>query len=133
MRIQINRLLPPFVVNLVLLSVIGCSASQQFLPIPPDVNRDAVERDTIEMTAEDFHFTPEVLHVKEGTFVTLKIKSIDGTHGFNLGAFGIDERLDENETKVIEFYAGQKGEYGFRCSHFCGLGHLGMTGTLIIE
>ena len=133
MRIQINRLLPPFVVNLVLLSVIGCSASQQFVPIPPDVNRDAVERDTIEMTAEDFHFTPEVLHVKKGTLVTLKIKSIDGTHGFKLGAFGIDERLDENETKVIEFYAGQKGEYGFRCSHFCGLGHLGMTGTLIIE
>ena len=133
MRIQINQLLPPFVVNLVLLSVIGCSASQQFLPIPPDVNRDAVERDTIEMTAEDFHFTPEVLHVKKGTLVTLKIKSIDGTHGFKLGAFGIDERLDENETKVIEFYAGQKGEYGFRCSHFCGLGHLGMTGTLIIE
>jgi len=133
MRIQINQLLLPFVVNLVLLSVIGCSASQQFLPIPPVVNRDAVERDTIEMTAEDFHFTPEVLHVKEGTLVTLKIKSTDGTHGFKLGAFGIDERLDENETKVIEFYAGQKGEYGFRCSHFCGLGHLGMTGTLIIE
>jgi len=118
---------------LFLFLMFGCAGSQQFVAIPPEINKDAVARETIEMTAERFHFTPEVLHVKKGTLVTLKIKSIDGTHGFNLGAFGIDERLDENETKVIEFYAGQEGTYGFRCSHFCGLGHLGMTGKLIIE
>ncbi len=47
--------------------------------------------------------------------------------------FGIDETLDENVMKVVEFYAGEKGEYGIRCSHFCGIGHLGMTGKLIIE
>lgn len=127
-----NPMLSLFFV-LFLFLMLGCGASQQFVAIPQEINRDAVARETIEMTAEDFHFTPEVLRVKKGTLVTLKIKSIDGTHGFNLGAFGIDERLDENETKLIEFYAGQEGEYGFRCSHFCGLGHLGMTGKLIIE
>ncbi len=118
---------------LFLFLIFGCGGSQQFVAIPPEINKDTVARETIEMTAEDFHFTPEVLRVKKGTLVTLKIKSIDGTHGFNLGAFGIDKRLDENVTNLIEFYAGQQGEYGFRCSHFCGLGHLGMTGKLIIE
>lgn len=118
---------------LFLLLLLGCGGSQQFVVIPPEIDRNAVARQTIEMTAENFHFTPEVLRVKKGALVTLKIKSIDGSHGFNLGAFGIDERLDENKTKLIEFYAGQEGEYGFRCSHFCGLGHLCMTGTVIIE
>lgn len=111
----------------------GCGASQQFAAIPPDIDRSKVLQETIEMTAEHFHFTPEVVRVKEGTLLTLKIKAIDGTHGFSLGAFGIDERIPENETKVVEIYAAKKGEYGFKCSHFCGLGHLGMTGKLIVE
>ncbi len=85
------------------------------------------------MTAEHFHFTPEDLHVKQGTLLTLKIKSIDGTHGFNLGDFGIDIRLEEGVTNTVEIYLPKKGEYGFRCSHFCGLGHLGMKGTLHVE
>jgi len=91
-----------------------------------------VPHQTIEMTAEDFHFTPEAIRVAAGTLVTLRITA-DGTHGFSLAAFGIDERLESGETKVIEFFAGQKGEYGFRCSHFCGIGHLGMTGTIVVE
>lgn len=111
----------------------GCGASQQFAAIPPTVDRSKVPQQTIEMTAEHFHFTPEIVHVKEGTLLTLKIHATDGTHGFSLGAFGIDEKIPENDTKVVEFYAGQKGEYGFKCSHFCGIGHLGMTGKIIVE
>ena len=111
----------------------ACGSSKQFDAIPSDIDRQNVPKDTVEMTAESYKFTPEVIRVKSGTLVTLKIKAIDGTHGFQLSAFGIDERLDENELKVIEFYASNKGEYGFRCSHFCGLGHLGMTGKIIVE
>jgi cytochrome c oxidase subunit II len=117
----------------VLLLFSACGSSKQFDAIPSDIDRQNVPKDTVEMTAESYKFTPEVIRVKAGTFVTLKIKAIDGIHGFNLSAFGIDERLDENESKTIEFYVSNKGEYGFRCSHFCGLGHLGMTGKLIVE
>lgn len=118
---------------LFLIAMGGCGPSQLFPSLPADLNRETAHKETIEMTAEHFHFTPDVLHVKQGTLVTLKVKAIDGTHGFSLGAFGIDEKIEENETKVIEFYAGQKGEYGFKCSHFCGLGHLGMNGKVIVE
>ena len=111
----------------------GCGSSQQFAAVPPDLHYENVPKQTVEMTAEHFHFTPDEIHVQQGTFVTLKVRSIDGTHGFKLGAFGIDETIEENETKVVEFYAGHKGEYGFKCSHVCGLGHLGMNGKVIIE
>ncbi len=111
----------------------GCGASQQFPAVPEGLNHESVARQTIEMTAEHFHFTPEVLHIKQGTLVTLKIKALDGTHGFSLGAYGIDETIPEQETKTVEFYAGEKGEYGFKCSHCCGIGHLGMKGKVYVE
>jgi plastocyanin len=121
--------------GVILVSVVamGCGASQQFMAVPGSVDRDKVPHERIEMTAEHFHFTPEVLKVKQGTLVTITIKAVDGTHGFKLGAFGIDERIEENGTRSIEFYAGEKGEYGFKCSHFCGIGHFGMTGKIIVE
>lgn len=116
-----------------LLIIDGCGSSQQFATIPPGVDREAVTKQVIDVTAERYKFTPEVVRVKEGTLVTLRIKSIGGTHGFQLSAFGIDERIDENETKLVEFYVSQKGEYSFKCSHFCGFGHLGMKGKIIVE
>ena len=111
----------------------GCGSSQQFSTIPPGVDSEKVAKQTIDIIAERYKFIPEVLPVKEGTLVLLKVKSINGTHGFQLSAFGIDERIDENETKLVEFYASKKGEYSFRCSHFCGFGHLGMNGKIIVE
>ena len=116
-----------------LFALAACGSAQQFDAIPPDVNRRNVPNDTVSVTAESFRFTPEVIRVKTGTLVTLRINSIGGTHGFKLSAFGIDERLDENVPKSIELYVSRKGEYDFRCSHFCGLGHLGMTGRIIVE
>jgi len=47
--------------------------------------------------------------------------------------YGIDERVGENEAKLIEFNAGEKGEYGCRCSHLCGIAHPGMTGKVIVD
>ena len=116
-----------------LLFLAGCGSSQQFATIPPGVDREKVAKQTIDIIAERYKFVPENVSVKEGTLVLLKIKSIKGTHGFQLSAFGIDERIDENETKLVEFYAAQKGEYTFRCSRFCGFGHLGMNGKIVVE
>ena len=78
----------------------ACGSSKQFDAIPSDIDRQNVPKEAIDMTAESYKFTPEVIRVKVGTLVTLKIKAIDGTHGFQLNAFGIDERLDENESRL---------------------------------
>jgi cytochrome c oxidase subunit 2 len=113
--------------------ILGCGASQQFVALPPGLDRAAISSQVIEMQAKRFDFIPEVVKVKVGTLVTIRVTAVDGTHGFALGAFGIDERIEEGETKTIEFYAVKVGEYDFHCSHFCGLGHLGMKGKVIVE
>jgi heme/copper-type cytochrome/quinol oxidase subunit 2 len=115
-----------------LLLLVGCS-SQQFVALPPALNRETAAKQAIEMSAERYKFVPEVLHVKAGTLVTLKITASDGTHGFDLPAFGIDERLEQGVSRTIEFYAEKPGEYGFKCSHICGIGHFGMTGKIVVE
>jgi cytochrome c oxidase subunit II len=120
-------------VIVIVFMVAGCGSSQQFAAIPAEIDRNSVPQKTLEMTAQHFHFTPEEVHVPQGTLVTLKITATDGTHGFSLGAFGIDETIPENEIRTVTFYAGKKGEYGFHCSHFCGIGHLGMTGKIIVD
>jgi cytochrome c oxidase subunit II len=113
--------------------ILGCGASQQFAALPPGLDRTAVTGQLIEMQAKRYDFVPEVITVKAGTLVTLKITAQDGVHGFALDAFGIDERIEEGETRTIVFYALKPGEYGFHCSHLCGLGHFGMKGKLIVQ
>ncbi len=116
-----------------LLALAGCGTSQMFVAVPPGLDTTAVPRQTVEMKAERYRFIPEEVRVKAGTLVTISVTATDATHGFKLGAFGIDERLEKDSVKSIVFYAGQKGTYDFHCSHFCGIGHLGMTGKLIVE
>ena len=111
----------------------GCSGSHQFVAASPGPDRDNVRREVVRITAQDFQFTPDTIHVKAGSLVRLELRSIDGTHGFQLSAFDVDELLAENKTKIVEFYASKQGAYLFRCSHFCGLGHSGMTGNIIVD
>jgi cytochrome c oxidase subunit 2 len=113
--------------------VSGCSSSAKFVAVPHDLDKANVPRQSISMTAKRFHFEPEKIHVKAGTLLTVKIKSVQGTHGFRLSEFDIDETLEENEEKTVELYLSTPGEFSFRCSHFCGLGHLGMTGKIVVK
>ena len=62
----------------------------------------------------------------------LQIKSIDVTHGFNLPAFGVNKQLDAGKTTTVEFVVDKKGTFAFSCSVFCGAGHSGMTGKLVV-
>jgi cytochrome c oxidase subunit 2 len=93
----------------------------------------AAETKTIKMTAEKYHFTPETINVNLGDTVVLEITALDTDHGFGLSAFNIDQRLPKGQTVKIEFVADKKGEFTFKCTHFCGWGHFGMNGKLIVS
>ncbi len=85
------------------------------------------------ITAKRFDFTPSTITVDKGDQVRLKITSTDVTHGFAIDEYGIDERLPPNQEAVIEFTADKAGAFTFYCSVFCGSGHSGMNGQLIVE
>jgi heme/copper-type cytochrome/quinol oxidase subunit 2 len=104
----------------------------------------------VEMTAKKYDYSPDEIRVKKGTRVQLKIRATDRTHGFKIRLYpeGAPEngepgirmvdnqnnfKLEENQERTIEFVAARPGTYFFRCSVFCGMGHRGMSGKIIVE
>ncbi|MCL4522949.1 MAG: cupredoxin domain-containing protein [Acidobacteria bacterium] len=104
----------------------------------------------VEMTAKKYKYAPEEIRVKQGTRVQLKIRATDRTHGFKIRLYpeGTPEKgepglrmtdnqnnfkLGKNQERIIEFVAERPGTYVFRCSVFCGMGHRGMSGKVIVE
>ena len=71
--------------------------------------------------------------MKLGDKVRLKVKSIDVDHGLAIPEFGVNLILKPNELQTVEFVADKKGEFPFFCSVYCGVGHGGMRGKLIVE
>ena len=104
----------------------------------------------IEMTAKKYEYSQSEIRVKKGTRVQLKIRATDRTHGFKIAIYPEGSgnsgdpglkfdppqdtwRLEENQETVIEFVAQKAGSYPFKCTVFCGMGHKGMKGVLIVE
>ena len=130
-------------------AVLGLAVSLAFAQ-PSSTQTAAAPVKVIEMTAKKYDYTPSEIRVKKGTRVQLKIRATDRAHGFKIALYpeGSGEsggpglkfdpqqenwKLAQNEERVIEFVAERAGNYPFKCSVFCGLGHSGMKGMLIVE
>ncbi len=86
----------------------------------------------VEMTAERYKFTPDPVRVRAGTPVRLEVTSTDVTHGIGIPEFEVNRTLRAEEPVTIEFTPEAPGEYPVHCSVYCGPGHGGMEGTLIV-
>jgi heme/copper-type cytochrome/quinol oxidase subunit 2 len=109
----------------------GCAAVKkdkalELMPLDAPVQK-------ISITAKQFEYIPEVVQVKQGTHVILEIESLDVTHGFKIDQYGINITIPAKTKVSVEFYAREPGTYPFKCSHFCGVGHFGMKGKVIVE
>lgn len=104
----------------------------------------------IDMTAKKYKFAPSPVHVKRGMKVQLQITALDHVHGFKINIYpdGADAkgapglvfsapkdcwRLEKGQVTTIEFVAQTAGSYPFKCCVFCGFGHMGMKGELIVD
>jgi len=87
----------------------------------------------IQVTAKKYEFSPNPIRVKKGEPVKLIITATDHDHGFSLEAFHIKQKVKKGEPTTIEFTPDKAGTFPFKCSVFCGMGHGGMKGTLIVE
>jgi cytochrome c oxidase subunit II len=113
----------------VTLAAAALFAGSAYLAQKPLVGNDS----EIRVTARKYEFFPNVIKAKRGDHIRLLITALDGTHGFKLEAFHIDQRLTKGEAVTVEFTADQAGTFSFECSHFCGLGHQKMKGQLTVE
>jgi cytochrome c oxidase subunit 2 len=86
----------------------------------------------VKMTAKKYEFSPSTVTVERGRPVRLEITALDHTHGIEIKDFNVKARLEKGKTEVVEFTPDRAGEFPFKCSVFCGLGHGKMKGTLVV-
>ena len=94
---------------------------------------DVEDVTTIDVTASKFEFEPATITVAEGERVRLRLHSTDRTHSLAIKAFRVKALIPKTgEAVTVEFVADQAGTFGFTCTEYCGTGHAGMKGRLIV-
>jgi cytochrome c oxidase subunit II len=91
------------------------------------------EKKTFEVTTKSFEFVPNKIEVNQGDTVVITTKSADRTHGFAIKKFNVKQSVPKGGTPVtVEFVAAEAGTFDITCSEYCGSGHKGMKGTLVV-
>ena len=93
---------------------------------------DSQEPVTIKVVAKKYEFDPPKITVKAGVPVILELTSADRVHGFNIPDLKMRADINPGETARVQFTPDKPGSYSFECDVYCGSGHPGMKGVLIV-
>jgi cytochrome c oxidase subunit II len=137
-------------VFLFVMAVLPFSSSPLFSQTQRPAPSPTAPAQVIEVSSKKFEFSPNEIHVKQGTRVQLKLHTDDSAHGLKLSLYpegaakkgdpGLlfdhpqgNAKVKKGQESIIEFFAVRAGTYDFKCSVQCGSGHRRMTGKLIVE
>jgi|SRR5688572_20871272 cytochrome c oxidase subunit II len=88
---------------------------------------------TIDVTVSRYAFSPERIEVRVGERVRLNVVSVDGTHGFQVKALGVNAGIPaDSRTVTVELTPTKVGTFEISCSRYCGRGHGRMKASLIV-
>jgi len=108
---------------------IGAIAMRSIAPAFAQADDERV----IEIVARRFFYTPSEILVKRGQPLTLAFTAIDFTHGFNIPDLKIRADLVPGRVVKVRLVPDKVGTLDFLCDNFCGDGHEGMVGKLIVQ
>jgi cytochrome c oxidase subunit 2 len=88
---------------------------------------------TIDVTVSRYAFSPERIEVRVGERVRLNVVSVDGPHGFQVKALGLNAGIPgDGRTVTVELTPTEVGTFEINCSKHCGRGHGRMRASLIV-
>lgn len=88
---------------------------------------------TIDVALSRYAFSPERIEVRLGEPVRLNLVSMDGAHGFQVKALGLNVRTPaRGKVVTIDFTPKEAGTFRITCSEYCGSGHSRMQAWLIV-
>ena len=109
--------------------------TQQLVPVTTGkttaTTREKVYRQSIDIDARSFFFSPDVFLVKKGEKVTVRVHSYGG-HAFAIDELNVNAKTPDGEVTTIEFTPEKEGAYRFYCP-IPGHSDAGMTGEMIVE
>jgi heme/copper-type cytochrome/quinol oxidase subunit 2 len=88
----------------------------------------------VQIAAKKYSFSPSTVEVNAGTRIVFKITAVDREHGFEIANVKDScVKIKKGATATVEYTAEKPGTVEFRCCVFCGLGHGGMKGKIVIR
>jgi cytochrome c oxidase subunit 2 len=87
----------------------------------------------VKIAAMQWRFDPPVVMLEKDTTVDLELTSMDVHHRFYLPDFGVDVDLEPGVTTKVRLTPSDAGTFHFRCEYYCGQGHEGMVGHLVVR
>lgn len=93
----------------------------------------AAEARVVPVTSANWAFTPNLITVKRGEQVTIRLSGVSGIHGFAVPGLGINVPVSPGETVSVSVPTAAAGSYDFFCSIPCGQGHRDMVGRIVVE
>ena len=110
-----------------------CGVMATFVAVVIGSHLIAAENEqVIQITAKRFEYSPKEITLKKGVPVVLEFTSLDRLHGFNCPGLGIRLDIRPGKVNTLRFTPDKAGTFPFHCDNFCGSGHEGMRGTIIV-
>ena len=117
------------------MSVLGLALLMPMLSLAGGAPKRAGDADArvIDITAKRFAFSPDVINLKKGETVHIRLHSEDVTHGFFMRALKIDSEIEPGKVTEIVLTPQVAGTFTTICDHFCGVNHGNMKMTIVVE
>lgn len=93
----------------------------------------SAEEKFFEIRAKQFNYTPNIIKVRKGDLVKVRLISEDVTHGMFVDGYGVNTSAHPGQEGSLKFVANKQGRFSFRCSVTCGEFHPYMIGYLVVE
>jgi cytochrome c oxidase subunit 2 len=87
----------------------------------------------VAITAQQWSFSPNTIPLQRGVAVDLEITSNDVHHGFNLPDLDVRADVVPGKTATVRIKPEKAGTFLFHCDYYCGSGHEGMNGQIIVR
>jgi len=99
----------------------------------PGVRQTGPGQYEVVVLGQAWAFLPQEIRVPVGAEVTFTVTSPDVIHGFMIAGTRVNMMLIPGQVSRMTYTFRRPGEYALICHEYCGLGHQGMVGRVIVE
>lgn len=86
----------------------------------------------VAIIARNFEYLPNIIVLKKGKPVKIYLTSIDRQHDLLIEGMKIRKEVEKGKITVLNFVPEKTGVFHFHCDSYCGRGHGGMHGQIIV-
>ena len=96
------------------------------VPIPNDAP-------VIQVQASRWAYDPSTITLQKGVTTVLELTSSDVHHGFNVPGLKLRADVLPGSTTRVAVTPTETGTFLFHCDYYCGSGHEGMEGQIVVQ